>query len=89
MTQHDNRLVLVICGDDATSYLHYWLDSPCDEHDHHTVSNRLPMAPGFSQASVHQWLMDALEYAAKNVCLCGAEEAPSDAVTTILEATRG
>jgi len=88
MTQQDHRLVLVIAGDDTTSYLHFWLDSPCKEHDHHTLSNRILSAPGFNQVSTHQWLMEALRYASEELCLCGATEADPDAVTAILEATR-
>lgn len=88
MTQQDRRLVLVICGDEATSYLQWWLDTPCDDHGTHVLTSRIPAAEGWDESSSHQWLMRALKYAADNVCLCGAEEAPHDAVTSILEATR-
>lgn len=87
--EQDRRLVLIVQGDEVTTSYHYWLETPCDDHTSHVVSNTYPHQSGITAESPHTWLMTALTRAAEEMCLCGAQEAPTDAVTDILKVTHG
>lgn len=84
----DRRLVLVVQGDEVTTYYQMWLETPCDDHGQHVLTNRLCEEPGITAESPHVWVQQALEHAQDELCLCGAAEASPDALTAILEATR-
>ena len=85
----DRRLVLVVQGDDVTTFYQMWLETPCDDHGHHIVTNRLCEEAGIDSESPHRWMERALQHATDQLCLCGAVEASEDALTKIMEATRG
>lgn len=85
----DRRLVLVVQGDEITTSYQLWLETPCDEHDAHVISNSLLDVEGILAESPHTWLLTALTRASQELCLCGGTQELTDAVTRILEATRG
>lgn len=86
---HDRRLVLIVQGDEVTTSYHFWLETPCDEHDGHVMTNTYPDEAGITAEAPSQWLTTALERASAQMCLCGAQNAPQDAVTDILRSTHG
>lgn len=86
--QQDKRMVLVVQGDDTTTYYQVWLENPCPEHGTHVVTNRLCEEEGVKTDSAHMWMQGVLEHAVATLCLCGAVEAEDNAITAILEATR-
>lgn len=85
----DRKLVLVVQGDEVTTSYHLWLETPCDEHQGHVMKNGLLDVDGVTAESPHTWIQVVLTRASELMCLCGGQEAAQDAVTAILEASRG
>lgn len=89
MSDKDRRLVLVVQGDREDTVATMWLETPCDDHEHHVLRKQLSGLPARPQESPQNWLLDVLGYVKAELCLCDAENLGQDVVTRILEATRG
>ena len=54
----DRRLVLVVQGDEVTTYYQMWLETPCDDHGQHVLTNRLCEEPGITAESEERELLE-------------------------------
>lgn len=85
----DYRLVIVAQGDDRTSLVYCWLETPCTEHGSHMLRITDDSVPAMDVSTAHSWLADMTAWCAANLDLCDAQADIPDALSTYMEGLRG